>query len=93
MHRVLCGNVTYKDGKALGGINCQCNDADACFKSQLKVRQMLGVPAPVDRLTVIELKGKRGKGKDKGKGKGKGKDRAGKGHSQKPPRQGIITKW
>ena len=93
MHRVFCGSVTYKDGKALGGINCQCNDADACFKSQLKVRQMLGVPAPVDRLTVIELKGKRGKGKDKGKGKGKGKDRAGKGHSQKPPRQGIITKW
>ena len=80
-HRVLCGNVTYTDGKALGGINCQCNDADMCYENQVRVRLLLGVPA-VERQTVSEPMCKRGKRQGKFQGRGTGKGKAEKGQSQ-----------
>jgi hypothetical protein len=88
-HRLLCGNVAYKDGKPLGGINCQCNDEVTCLKNQSWVRKTLGVPDPEANVAFIELKGKGGKSKVKGKGK----DRAGKGQSKRGSSSSSSSAW
>jgi hypothetical protein len=53
-HRMLVGNVTYdEDGRALGGINCQCVDVVECAESPGRVMRWLEVS---DYLPVFQPK-------------------------------------
>ena len=65
-----------KEGKALGGANCQCLDGAGCRAMQKRVLTLLGVP---DDIELCQTKVKGGKSK----GKGKGKDEAGEGKSKR----------
>ena len=73
-HRVLVGAATYKEGKAQGGMNCQCLDGMKCMENQGRVRQWLEVP---DDLPVFQPKG------GQRKGEGKRKDMACKSKAKK----------
>ena len=83
------GNVSYdKEGKALGGVNCQCSDVVECTENQLRVMRFLEVP---DDIVFFQPKVKGGK--SKGKGKGKGKDGAGKGKSKRWSSSSSSSVW
>ena len=76
-HRILSGNPGLdKEGKALGGANCQCRDAVECRENQRRVMTFLEVP---DDIELCQTKVKGGKSK----GKSKGKDKASKGKSKR----------
>ena len=81
------GNISYdKEGKALGGVNCQCSDVVECTENQLRVMRFLEVP---DDIVVFQPKVKGGKSK----GKGKGKDEADKGKSKRWSSSSSLSVW
>ena len=81
------GNISYDtEGKALGGVNCQCSDVVECTENQLRVMRFLEVP---DDIVVFQPKVKGGKSK----GKGKGKDGAGKGTSKRWSSSSSLSVW
>ena len=81
------GNISNdKEGKALGGVNCQCSDAVACAANQKRVMHFLEVP---DDIVLFQPKVKGGKSK----GKGKGKDEAGKGKSKRWSSSSSSSVW
>ena len=81
------GNISYdKEGKALGGVNCQCSDVVECTENQLRVMRFLEVP---DDIAFFQPKVKGGKSK----GKGKGKDEAGKGKSKRWSSSSSSSVW
>ncbi len=86
-HRVLSGKVGYdKEGKALGGVNCQCSDAVECTVNQKRVMHYLEVPDDIV-LHQPKVKG------CKSKGKSKGKDEAGKGKSKRWLSSSSSSVW
>ena len=83
------GNISYdKEGKALGGVSCQCSDVVERTENQLRVMRFLEVP---DDIVVFQPKVKGGKSKSKGKGKGK--DGAGKGKSKRWSSSSSSSVW
>ena len=89
VHRVLSGEFTTdREGKALGGLNCQCWDGEACILNQRRVMAHLQIPEDI-MLRVLEPHVGGGKCKDKGKQK-KG---AGKGQSQGGSESSSSRVW
>ena len=81
-HRVLSGHVGYDDeGKARGGVNCQCNCSLVCTANQKRVMQFLDVPEGIELFIQPKAKVKGVIKGGKSKCKGQGKDEAGKGES------------
>ena len=89
-HRFLVGNVGYdKDGRALGGVHCQCRDVTTCRVNQTRVMRFLQVPADAAR---FQPAGNPGSSKGKGHtGKRKDYDGNGKGTGSKSKRRASSS--